>query len=55
MDGDDNQRARARIGSKGVVKRDRNEKMNFLLGSLLGSLQTILDENIELVATIERR
>lgn len=25
------------------------------LGVLLGSLQTILDENIELIATIERR
>lgn len=55
MDEDDNQRAHARIGSKGVMKQDRNKKMNFMLGVLLGPFQTILDENNELVATIERR
>lgn len=38
-----------------VVKQDKKEEMNFMFGVLLGSLQTILDENIELIATIERR
>jgi len=55
MDEDDNQRAHARIGSKGVMKQDRNKKMNFMLGVLLGPFQTILDENIERIATIEHR
>lgn len=40
---------------RGVVKQDKKEEMNFVLGSLLGSFQTILDENSELVATIECR
>ncbi len=37
------------------MQQDGNECMNFTLGSLLGPLQTILVENNELVATIERR
>lgn len=40
---------------KCAVKQDRNEEVNFMLGSLLGSLPTILDENVELIATIEHR